>query len=235
MNANNLPAKVISTALLMGCALPLFSSSTYQLQRINPVQVFQRQAQTERSCPDCMGNSSKIVRHNGFLLGADFDYNFVDASMPDSIRSRGYFGFGISGGYQWFLAPHHLLSFVIGFHKNSNSTFTINNGQLSTTLNMLNAELQYHYQFSNGFSLGVLGGVSYVFGESEAKSLNMSGVTYKRIEPIAGVELGYYLTQEVKIGLVYRHYFGASQSHAYQSGYKSPSLDQISLGISYGF
>jgi len=219
MNINSLKIGAISIGLLMGSVLPSFASNTYQLQDYN----------------SRVSSNTEIASNHGFLLGANVDYNLVNASMENSIRERGYYGFGVSGGYQWQVVPSSIMGLVFSYHQNSNSTFTIDGGEINTTLNMINAELQYHYHIDNDFRLGLIGGASYVFGETDIKNINLSDIKYSRIEPLVGAEFGYYISPKIHVDLGYRHYFGVHQYNAYQGSDEAPTIDQLSLGFTYDF
>ncbi|WP_203249935.1 outer membrane protein [Cysteiniphilum marinum] len=168
---------------------------------------------------------------SGWVIKPSFNLSFPKATISGYDKQTGYYGFGLSGGYQYALNAKHSISALLGYNQNSKSTFSNAQGQFSASLHDVNLLAQYQYRVLPNISLGVNGGIAFVFGFNDGAIDNF----YRGFSPVFGGSIGYQLSESMLIDLGYAYYFGKSASDAYSSKNGNPSISRLALGVSYVF
>ncbi|WP_116964212.1 outer membrane beta-barrel protein [Fastidiosibacter lacustris] len=208
---------------------PLYAAS-YRLEPINDLSsYYQANDHQDYYGDDPHGKNDKS------FLGGTFNYSIPQASLAHSSKSSGHYGFGVFGGQAFYLNQKNLLGYQIGLNANAKSSFaqfgTLNR-QVNVSLYDLYLLGQYHFAVSNTFLVGISVGAGYVYGWVE----NNPAIGYfGRFEPIVGAQMAWSITNQVALNASYLHYFGVASDRAYQSRQASPSIDRISIGVSYVF
>jgi hypothetical protein len=210
-------------------SVPTYAAS-YQLQPIYDLSPYdQDHGQGQK---DAYNES-----HRSFI-GGTFNYSMPQASMPDAQKSTGHYGFGLFGRQHFHLNRSHLLGYQFGFNASDKSSFAQFGilGRLDRQVNVslydVTALGQYSFGLTPSFSVGLSAGVGYVYGWVE----NDPAIGYYgRFEPVLGGQMVWAVTHEIALTVAYLHYFGVASERAYQSRQGAPSMDRLSIGVSYVF
>ena len=226
-----MPKLAVTSLLALGSVAihPLYAAS-YRLEPMNDLSSYY-QSSDDQGYYD---NNATGKRDKSFL-GGSFNYSMPQASLPDSSKSTGHYGFGIFGGQAFYLNQSNLLGYQVGLNANAQSSFaqfgTLNR-QVNVSLYDLHLVGQYHFAVSNTFLVGISAGAGYVYGwVSNDPAIGYFG----RFEPILGAQMVWSVTNHVALNAGYLHYFGVAGDLAYQSSQAAPSIDRISVGVSYVF
>lgn len=221
-----------SAAALIGFTLSSLVSThsyaaSYQLQPIHDLSPYGQD--------HGQGQKDRYNESHQSFIGGTFNYSIPQASLPDARKSTGHYGFGLFGGQAFYLNESNLLGFQIGFNTNARSSFasfgTLNR-QVNVSLYDVTALGQYYFAFNQSFLVGLSAGAGYVYGWLE----NDPAIGYYgRFEPILGGQIVWAVTHEMALTVGYLHYFGVACDRAYQSRQAGPSMDRLSIGVSYVF
>jgi hypothetical protein len=223
----------VAVTLLLVCGglsiNPLYAAS-YRLQPMNDLSSYYQ----ARDDQGYYGNNANGKRDKSFL-GGSFNYSMPQASLPDSSKSTGHYGFGIFGGQAFYLNQSNLLGYQVGLNANAQSSFaqfgTLNR-QINVSLYDIHLLGQYHFAVSDTFLVGISAGAGYVYGwVSNDPAIGYFG----RFEPILGAQMAWSIIKHVALNAGYLHYFGVASDRVYQSRQAAPTIDRISIGVSYVF
>ena len=171
--------------------------------------------------------------HEGhWLLTPHFNISTTHGDIANTQSQRGYYGVGLSFGYQTTIGCRHQLAWQLGFNHNSKSTFTDRTGkQFSTSLFDADVLGSYQYRLLPSWSLGGLTGIAFAYGFNDSPQPAVH--FYRNLLPIAGVVSGFRISDHLLLNIDYLHYFGCT--NAYQSKSGLPSIDRLSIGVTYVF
>ena len=204
--------KTLSALIAILITITGVSAASYQLLPIDPYQ------------------SSDKTSVN--YLGANINVNFPHASVASTDKQTGHYGFGIHGGQLFYLNHNNLLGVEVNFNTTAPTVFSKSDRQLiRASLHDINLIGKYQYAFCDNFSIGVSGGIGFIYGWVSNSDVGF----YSRLEPVVGTNLLWRLTNNVAVNVSYQHSFGVASNKAYQCRQGAPSIDRISLGVSYVF
>jgi hypothetical protein len=202
-------------------------AASYQLQPTNDLSAYYQDNGQGQN--DAYNDSDKA------FVGGAFNYSMPQASLRDSRKSTGHYGVGLFGGQRFHLNRTHLLGYQFGFNasdKSSFASFGTLNRQVNVSLYDVTALGQYYFGLTPSFLVGLSAGAGYVYGWVE----NDPAIGYYgRFEPVSGGQMVWAVTQEIALTVAYLHYFGVASDRAYQSRQSAPSMDRLSIGVSYVF
>ena len=205
-------SRTLSAMIAILTTITGVSAASYQLLPIEPDQTINK---TSRG-----------------YLGANINMNFPHASGANTDKQTGHYGFGMHGGTLFYMNHHHLLGAEVNVNTSAPTVFSKSDRQLiRASLQDINLLGKYQYQLTDHVSLGLSGGIGFVYGWVSNSEVGF----YSRFEPVLGSDLSWHLSDQVAVNLSYQHSFGVAAKKAYQFRQGAPSIDRISLGASYVF
>ena len=207
-----LNTKKLLTMLAMVAISSMSMATSYQLQ---PIYLY----------------ASEEAKSTMTYLGASFNVSFPHAELPNTGQQTGHYGFGLSAAHLMPLNQTHWLGASLTFNSNAPSSFVSRNQLIRVSLHDFNFLGKYQYAFSDTFSMGISAGLGFVYGWASGAGNHF----YGRFEPVIGYETLWRVAEKIALSFNYQHSFGVAASKAYQSRQSAPSIDRVSLGVSYVF